>query len=1053
MKVAPERKVVYPHAQSASRRMTGLIKASTRMLQGELDVSQSVRTEEIERLRKWRESIEDIAMHYISLCFTNARTGKKVPIMEASFGERYATSMCLVHRKGLVMIFLFLLITTSYDYYVLQDTENSNPELNPDNLFRTTMILRYAVAMPTVLVSFFHTYRESYPKTIHVVWICNSILGSFPIIYNVVMHDFGSSWMCLFIMYSYNCTPLKFFHNATFCAAVVVINAIAVLSTQSSVGLDFRWKETLYILMFYILLSIPGQSREFTIRVSYLSELVLLSQHLQLQMEEDRSHNLLHSMLPDRIVDQLKAGEAQIADKFDSVTVLFAEVCNFDTISSTLEPHQVVEMLGIVFSEFDHLVDVHEAYKVETVGAVFMVVCGCPDRVKNHVEIIANLALSMIRAIPGLKKCLRSYSWGEIFDLDVRIGLNSGSIMAGVVGVRNPRFKLFGDTVNVASRMESTTVPGSIQISQHTYELLQDRYVTNFRGTTQVKGKGTLDTYFLVDQKVQTPIVAAPEFIKEKKEEKDENVRDAGNALRVSTVRKKRSESRRRSSQQTRRSSSVSGPSDKRNFMDTIFRFVQKHRDVPDEERLSYNESASRLNTRDLMKWAEDHFTTDIIISLPTCLTAKNVIFGYNFGRSRTRFEYSFREAQRPRWMRFFRRTILFVLILKPLVAMFATLNLSGENRWSVAHLIFVLNFCVVIPIGTVFLLFTFYTPYEKWEQLSSFLMLLILAILLTIESASNSEGHGYLSVLVLYQCHFTLLTFASRCLLGILVLVMYLTTHLTGLVSYFAMGSDSELDFLRVLRNGLYIFVFFAAQAWVVFHSEFEQRVNHHRSMILNAQQVKLADEQKLVSNLLHNLLPPTIVKQLKTAPQETIAESFDSVTVLFTDMVGFTAYSSKITALQLVEFLNNMYTRFDAVTEKRNVYKVEIIGDAYFVVGGCPVVTESHAKDVIAAAFDMLTEVEALRREIKDQNINIRIGIHTGPVVAGVVRTKDPRYHLFGDTVTIAQNLESSSVAGRIHVSESTYRAVKREEAHWLSFEYNNTICCGGENRRLRT
>jgi class 3 adenylate cyclase len=136
----------------------------------------------------------------------------------------------------------------------------------------------------------------------------------------------------------------------------------------------------------------------------------------------------------------------------------------------------------------------------------------------------------------------------------------------------------------------------------------------------------------------------------------------------------------------------------------------------------------------------------------------------------------------------------------------------------------------------------------------------------------------------------------------------------------------------------------------------------------------------------------------------------------------------------MELVQFLNDMYTRFDTITEKENLYKVEIIGDAYFVVGGCPVVTNNHALAVVTAAIDMMAALPLLRRNCGVPDLNIRIGIHTGPVLAGVVGIKDPRYHLFGETVSIAHFLESSGIPGRIQISESTWSRLNKVSLEYL-------------------
>jgi class 3 adenylate cyclase len=310
-------------------------------------------------------------------------------------------------------------------------------------------------------------------------------------------------------------------------------------------------------------------------------------------------------------------------------------------------------------------------------------------------------------------------------------------------------------------------------------------------------------------------------------------------------------------------------------------------------------------------------------------------------------------------------------------------------------------------------------------------IMILVIAMILTVEGvASNALGHAYLSVIALYQCYFSNISFILRFLTGFAILGMYLMTYLMIVTEVTGIAPDKIL----VGRNALYIFIFFGAQAWVVFNSEFKQRINHFREMTLNVQKTKLIEEEARITKLLRNLLPDSIVDRLKENPEATIADFFDNVTVLFTDMVNFTSYSSKVSAMELVQFLNDMYTRFDTITEKENLYKVEIIGDAYFVVGGCPVVTNNHALAVVTAAIDMMAALPLLRRNCGVPDLNIRIGIHTGPVLAGVVGIKDPRYHLFGETVSIAHFLESSGIPGRIQISESTWSRLNKVSLEYL-------------------
>ncbi|POM64017.1 Guanylate cyclase [Phytophthora palmivora] len=448
------------------------------------------------------------------------------------------------------------------------------------------------------------------------------------------------------------------------------------------------------------------------------------------------------------------------------------------------------------------------------------------------------------------------------------------------------------------------------------------------------------------------------------------------------------------------------------------------------------------------------------IMTLPKGLTRTEVLFRVHGNRTGFRnltkeayeFEESYRVENRARWLRFLRLSVTVFLILKPFMTLYQTIKLANIRSFEESQLIFLLNFCIMYPVMLAFLLCSFSPTFSTWEQFASVIVISVVAVVLCTESlATNSLGHAYMSALALYQCYFANISFLLRVINGFEILTLYLVANLI-IAPYY--GWEVNATQLRVLRNALYIFMFFAGQAWVVFNSEFKQRINHYRDITLNSQKQKLEEEEARITKLLLNLLPETIVHKLKEDPQTTIADFFDNVTVLFTDMVNFTAYSSKVSAMELVQFLNDMYTRFDTIAEREVLYKVEIIGDAYFVVGGCPIVNTNNALAVVTAATDMFAALPLLRRNCGVPDLNIRIGVHSGPVLAGVVGSKDPRYHLFGDTVSIAHFLESSGVPGRIHISESTWASMNKETpGHGFKVEYHTLLSINGSSKKLRT
>ncbi|XP_041985381.1 soluble guanylate cyclase 88E isoform X2 [Aricia agestis] len=213
----------------------------------------------------------------------------------------------------------------------------------------------------------------------------------------------------------------------------------------------------------------------------------------KLDEEMKRTDELLYQMIPKQVADRLRNGENPIdtCEMFDSVSILFSDVVTFTEICSRITPMEVVSMLNAMYSIFDTLTERNRVYKVETIGDAYMVVSGAPEKEDNHAEKVCDMALDMVDAIKDLK----DPSTGS--HLSIRVGVHSGAVVAGIVGLKMPRYCLFGDSVNTASRMESTSEAMRIHISQTTQELLSPCYRMTERGEIQVKGKGVMKTYWL----------------------------------------------------------------------------------------------------------------------------------------------------------------------------------------------------------------------------------------------------------------------------------------------------------------------------------------------------------------------------------------------------------------------------------------------------------------------------------------------------------------------------------------------------------------------------
>ena len=210
-----------------------------------------------------------------------------------------------------------------------------------------------------------------------------------------------------------------------------------------------------------------------------------------LRAEQARSEGLLVSILPRSIAERLKAATGPIADHVDSASIVFADLVNFTPMSERLPAGEVVGMLDELFSRFDALAERHGLEKIKTIGDCYMAAAGVPDPHPDHARRAALLALDMLDTVAAWTLPDRSR-------LELRIGINSGPVIAGVIGTKRFLYDLYGDAVNTASRMETHSEPGEIQITSATHELVKEEFECKPRGTIPVKGKGEMETWYLV---------------------------------------------------------------------------------------------------------------------------------------------------------------------------------------------------------------------------------------------------------------------------------------------------------------------------------------------------------------------------------------------------------------------------------------------------------------------------------------------------------------------------------------------------------------------------
>jgi len=260
--------------------------------------------------------------------------------------------------------------------------------------------------------------------------------------------------------------------------------------------IDFEMAEAMYVvadigakIFFTLVLVNSSVEQAQNIKVTRMTKLTN-----KLESKIEQADKLLNNLLPESVVEQMKSGKKAEAEEYECVTVFFSDITNFTVLSGRTSTKDMMATLNKLWLEYDAIAKRHKIHKVETIGDAYLGVAGCPDRCDNHAEQAAGFALDILDMIKGFRTVT-----GE--QIQIRIGLHSGPVTAGVLGDLVPHWCLVGDTVNTASRMESTSQPMKIHISDTTFKLINPRFVTDALPLMEVKGKGQMQTYWLTGKR------------------------------------------------------------------------------------------------------------------------------------------------------------------------------------------------------------------------------------------------------------------------------------------------------------------------------------------------------------------------------------------------------------------------------------------------------------------------------------------------------------------------------------------------------------------------
>ena len=677
----------------------------------------------------------------------------------------------------------------------------------------------------------------------------------------------------------------------------------------------------------------------------------------------EKTQRILSFLLPSFVKKRVKEGARYIADDQGVVTVLFCDIVDFESIIAEYTPQEMTSFLDSVFQKFDSICSAHGVTKIETVGKTYMACAGIRDsedeidsdlKSISHPSRVISLALSMIHEVKKFKLKNRK-------NLQIKIGINTGPVTAGVVGYHKPQFSLVGDTVNTASRMCSTLeVSNKIQISKATFDLLGEYKGLYFSSScVEAKGKGKMHTYIINEGN---------------RSAQEEAWLDLSHISSIphhlsSTHTVDRNESVRKI---------------KKSFMSSI---TQK--DYNDYENTNGIKRLKLLDFSCKESSKLKEFRRDLMIQ------NKNMMMA---GLGITCINYS-------------------ILMIFTIVYV-SKYNLPPS----------------ILPVSVieVFLLWLTFFLFSKiyLTHIYQILFLLIISLmtaqaLLFLSTQSFTEDFDAIQMMYISL----ILDHMSG---SSPIRILYLSLMIFSV--WVALSACFSSNFGFIANIGI-IFGFIIINISAVFKRESQLRSYFNLKKLAG-------DEIEKTEKLLTQMMPPHVLENMKKG--KSVTDRFSHVTLLYADIVGFTYWSSDKNPEQVVGMLSELFTLFDKLCVDHKVYKVHTIGDCYVVMGLMDVKKRDYAQEclnVINMGLSMIKVIQEIN-ERKFSQLNMRIGIHTGDVIGGVIGTNIVRYDIYGPDVLIANKMESGGEAGKINVSESTRQLLENSFTGCFGFTFNKVI-----------
>jgi len=850
------------------------------------------------------------------------------------------------------------------------------------------LLLRLTYTVIGALLLFMHTL-------VSVSYHSRGLIEESAYLFYVGIWSTGDSMFYIFMCF--NCSGMLLGDTVSICGLYTILTTTLpfiifqhILRNYSILGLRIVLLPLLYAYEILYTKHIESESRS-----RYLSQ-------LRIGADLCRQDTLIQSILPLHISEALKQGYTEkLASFHSSVTILFCHIVGFEEHSLKSKSHDIVELIQQMVGVMDHIVEQTGAYKVESIADVYMACAGCPVESNEHAVTMARLALSFL--VTAKNSC---WAWPDGSKVELQIGLHTGPVTAGVIGTKSYSYHLFGDTVNTASRMCSNSLPGRVLLSPSTFQSLQEySEVFDFdkRGQVVVKGKGRMDLYWLRGYQ--------PDM------EEEFSISSSRISRRVYTDRYAKLH-------KAKTSRIMVNP--------YTLRFCTTTLDDSVKPEVSFKLSPMNWFFSNLAMSTTMQFSVDQSSSVPAqdpvpqCSTEIEEFQPYNLDTVEGKYHQLsvVQEIEKSYQEDFDRQSIpqQWNIIIVTILSTFAYFVHKTVNQES--------SFGNLINCGmwsVIAYLAQRWERYYIYEQRIIFFALPLNLIIFRVINRSESDGvkgPAFQIWWILSTCLFFRLRFHYVALCGLMIIFIPVMLFACGVTE----KDDNGPDWTSLLFSLSTLFI----AMWIRYLQERAERTEYIGYYIMKDEMFK---SQYLLSNML-----PSPEHAMKLLHGKTVTEELKDVTLLYSDMKGFTQLSAKLHPLDLCALLNDIYSLFDRHLNYFGLYKVDIIGDAFVVVGGLPCHSQKRnsAMNCVLFAFHMLQDMKSVCEKYGVE-IELRVGIHSGNAVGSVVSLNKPRYLLWGAAAVTANRMESSGVPGKVHISQSTMDKISPVELDFLNISYS--------------